>query len=268
MDQTTKIVKEFYENNVESEWDRLQRHYIEFDINRNLMDKYIKPGDSVLDVGGGPGRYSLYFADRGCDVTLVDLSCANIEFAKKKANERGIQLKAFAGDARETDNFTHEQYDHILLMGPLYHLLEEADRVKAIEACIKLLKPGGILYAAFISSYANVIYYATEAPQLILKPECQADFMTFKEDKPFKGQAFTQVYFTKTGDVIPFMSRFALEKLHLISSESFLAPFELMLHDQPKAVNEAWIQLGIEVCEREDLLSYAQHLLYVGKKKI
>ncbi|NLI56910.1 MAG: class I SAM-dependent methyltransferase [Clostridium sp.] len=132
MTDTVKIVKEFYDKSVVVEWERLQRHQFEFELTIRYINRYVKPGDKVLDIGGGPGRYSLYLAAKGCDVTLFDLSSANVEFAKEQANAQGVSFKAFVGDAREVDSLISEQYDHILLMGPLYHLLQESDRVKAL----------------------------------------------------------------------------------------------------------------------------------------
>lgn len=104
MTDTVGIVKEFYDKNTAAEWERLQRHQFEFELTKRYINRYIKPGDKVLDIGGGPGRYSLYLAAMGCDVTLFDLSSANVEFAKEQANAQGVSLKAFVGDVREVDS--------------------------------------------------------------------------------------------------------------------------------------------------------------------
>ena len=62
----TEAVRACYDNSVENEWLRLQRHIVEFEINKRYMERYIRKGDSILDIGGGPGRYSLHLAKRGC----------------------------------------------------------------------------------------------------------------------------------------------------------------------------------------------------------
>lgn len=87
-------IREYYNNSVENEWERLERNPYEFRIHKHFMEKYVKPGDRILDVGGGPGRYSLYLAQKGCNVTLVDLSDGNVEFARQKAAEQGLSLQA------------------------------------------------------------------------------------------------------------------------------------------------------------------------------
>lgn len=87
------------------EWERLERHKIEFDITKRYLDEYII-GDNleIFDIGGGPGRYSIYLAEKGHKVSLLDLSKRNIEVAKEKSREKNITLEAYIhGNALELD---------------------------------------------------------------------------------------------------------------------------------------------------------------------
>ncbi|NLK44118.1 MAG: methyltransferase domain-containing protein [Tissierellia bacterium] len=91
MDKVEKFYDETYD-----EWDRLERHKIEFDITKRYMDEYIRGENlSIFDIGGGPGRYSIYLAEKGHKVSLLDLSKRNIQVAKEKSAERGITLEAY-----------------------------------------------------------------------------------------------------------------------------------------------------------------------------
>ncbi len=105
-------------------------------------------------------------------------------------------------------------------------------------------------------------------PELILTPEIEVQFQLFAEDKPFAGDSFTKAFFIRHADVLPFMERFGLEKLHLFGQESILAPNEPNIQAQSKEVIDKWLDLAEQVCEREDLLSYAEHLMYIGKKGV
>jgi ubiquinone/menaquinone biosynthesis C-methylase UbiE len=67
MDESRSKVRTFYNGNPLSEWNRLDEHPFEFLLTTHMMDRYVRPGDRVLDIGGGPGRDSLYFAEKGCD---------------------------------------------------------------------------------------------------------------------------------------------------------------------------------------------------------
>lgn len=158
MNHDIEKVREYYDSGPEGEWARLERHPFEFLLTTWMMDKYVRPGDSVLDIGGGPGRYSIYYAKKGCAVTLAELSGGNVAFAKKKAAEAGVSITAYVKNCLELEELDLGQFDHVFLMGPLYHLLEEADRVKAVEIALRHLKPGGNLYVSFILLFAGVIY--------------------------------------------------------------------------------------------------------------
>lgn len=112
MEDCIRIVQEHYDSDVQKEWDRLERHPFEFAITTRMMNRYIKPGDRILDIGGGPGRYSIYYAKKGCNVTLVDLSTENIKFALEKSKEANIHIKAISGDARQVSSFIEGKFDH------------------------------------------------------------------------------------------------------------------------------------------------------------
>jgi len=267
MDETTKIVQEYYNQDVENEWARIANRP-EFLLTCRMLNRYIKPGDTVLDIGGGPGRYSLYLAGCGCNVTLFDLSPANTAFGAAMAKKEGLSLKTVTGDAREADKLVQSTYDHVLLMGPMYHLLEEPDRVKAVEAAMKLLKPGGVLFVSFINLFAGVVYMAKWDPALVNSTvECE---MKYREcvlnQTSYAGQAFTQAFFISQDEVLPFMSQFPLEKLHLIGQEGILSPCEQNIMSQPPEIIDAWLDFAEKLLDREDLLSWSEHLMYIGRK--
>ena len=88
----TEIVKENYNKNAQLEWERLEGFHFEIEIANHYLKKYLR-GKTVLDIGGGPGRYSVWLAKQGYDVTLVDLSENNIALAKQKFQEYGVQVK-------------------------------------------------------------------------------------------------------------------------------------------------------------------------------
>jgi len=266
MDEITKIVRDFYNESVEYEYNRIANRP-EFLLTCRMLDRYIKPGDKVLDIGGGPGRYSLYLAGKGCDVTLFDLSPENTEFAAERAAEQELTVKTVTGDAREADKLVSQTFDHVLLMGPLYHLLEEADRVTAVNAALRLLKPAGLLFAAFIHMGGGLVFLLREIPELLIDPDEERFITPFVEGKSYGGAAFTQAFFINQNEVLPFMAQFPLEKLHLFGQESILAPNEQNVMKQPPEVIAAWLGLAEKMWEKEEYLSWSEHLMYVGRKE-
>lgn len=265
--ENTEIVRQFYNASVETEWGRLERHRAEFAITGCYIDRYVRPGDRVLDIGGGPGRYSLHLAGRGCQVTLLDLSDENVRFARAKAKEAGLPLTALQGDACRADRLLPSgQFDCVLLMGPMYHLLEHARRVQAMQAALRLLRPGGVIFVSFISLYAGFLYYMAYQPEQLME-ECEKEYIRcYLENRTYCGDAFTKACFAAPRDILPFMAQFPLEKLHLFGQEGILSPCEPQVYACGDAVASRWIEIARRTCEREEFLAYAEHLMYVGRR--
>lgn len=266
MDTTTKIIRDFYDSAVQSEWNRIAGRP-EFLLTCRMLDRYIKHGDKALDIGGGPGRYSLYLAGKGCDVTLFDLSPGNTKFAAERAVEQGLSIKTITGDAREADKLTSDNYDHILLMGPMYHLFEETDRITAINAALKLLKSGGIIYISFLNMFSGMVYYMKYMPDISADPVGEEFVNNVIKGESFGCDAFTKAFFMDLKEVLPFMSQFPLEKLHYFGQEGVTAPCEINIMQQRREVVNMWLDFSEAVWEREEFLSYSEHLMYVGRKK-
>lgn len=265
MDDITKSIQSFYDSQTEMEWGRIENRP-EFLLTCRFLNRYLKPGSRVLDIGGGPGRYSLHLAAKGCDVTLFDLSEENTRFASARAREQNLPLQTVCGDARNADSLVKGSFDHVLLMGPLYHILDESGRIQAVNAALRVLKPGGTLSVSFINMFAGIIFAMKDRPDIVLDPVEQDFYQTFIEGRSFAGKAFTEAYFARQEEVLPFMEQFPLQKLHFFGQESILSPCEqnIMGHSQ-EIINE-WLDLGERLCEREDLLSWSEHLMYIGRK--
>jgi SAM-dependent methyltransferase len=91
-------VQNFYDENVQSEWDRLgTRHRTEFAVTCRALREFLPPAPArVIDIGGGPGRYALALAEQGYGVTLVDLAEGNLAFAREKPVKRASAWRAFS----------------------------------------------------------------------------------------------------------------------------------------------------------------------------
>jgi 2-polyprenyl-3-methyl-5-hydroxy-6-metoxy-1,4-benzoquinol methylase len=268
MKEQIKIVRDHYDQCPEHEFNRIVNRP-EFLLTCRMLDRYIKPGDTVLDIGGGPGRYSFYLAEKGCGVTLFDLSDENIRFAREYAAENGVALRTVCGNACEADTLlAGEEFDHVLLMGPLYHLVDESDRVRAVEAAINLLKPGGTLFCSFISSYAAMLDGLARNPVDIFTKWSDVWFKVVKEDTDFSGFSFTESYMINPKGVDGFMGRFGLVKLHTVNCESILYLREKELMAEEPEILQKWIDFAYEICEREEFMAMATHFLYIGRKNV
>jgi len=139
----SEIVKSYYDNNSEAEWNRLNNPYrnIEFLSTIYLIDKYFPKGGAVCDIGSGPGRYSIELLKKGFKATLFELSNNELELAKKKINEAGLRAEAYICESAVNLNILeNEKYDGILLMGPMYHLNNAKDRHRVLGETLRILK--------------------------------------------------------------------------------------------------------------------------------
>jgi len=132
---------------------------LEFARTRTLLERYLpEPPAVVADVGGGPGRYAVWLAERGYRVHLIDPVPLHIEQARAAAGGRTGALLAGAevGDARAL-RLSDASADAVLLLGPLYHLPERADRLQALSEARRVCRRGGVVIAAAISRFASTL---------------------------------------------------------------------------------------------------------------
>jgi len=123
----------------------------------DVLSRHLPPPPArVLDVGGGPGVYSVWLASRGYDMGLVEPVPLHIEQARIAAATAGVAIDAGIGDARRLEE-ADASVDAVLLMGPLYHLTERADRIAALMEARRVLRPGGVLAAVGISRFASLL---------------------------------------------------------------------------------------------------------------
>lgn len=269
MDQ--QAVRQYYNENARTEWERLESHPFEFLFTTYMMDKYIRPGDTILDIGGGPGRYAVHYARKGCDVTLVDLSEGNVALAREKARENGVSFRAEARDCLKLGELGLGQFDHVFLMGPLYHLTQRKDRETAVSLALERLKPGGYFYASFILDFAGLIYDLKNGPgylpQDLQNPASRQLLDSIAEGTEYIGPAFTSVHFINQKRIEPFMESFGLEKRHLFGQEGILALNEKQLLAFPEKERELWVETAKRFLELPEFLAFSEHAMYIGRKR-
>jgi SAM-dependent methyltransferase len=125
---------------------------------QELLKRYLPPAPAqVLDLGGGPGNYAAWLAQLGYAVRLVDRVARHIAEAQALANSQpDHSFTAVLGDARQLAE-PDGAYDAVLLMGPLYHLVDRRDRVQALREAGRVVRPGGRILAVVISRFASLL---------------------------------------------------------------------------------------------------------------
>jgi SAM-dependent methyltransferase len=126
---------------------------IEFERTKEIILRLLPPGPAVVaDIGGGPGRYTQWLAGLGYQVEHRDLMALHVEEVRAAAGDSGL-VRSALGNALDLD-LPDSGVDAVLLLGPVYHLKNRADRIKALREAARIVRPGGPVFVAAISRWA------------------------------------------------------------------------------------------------------------------
>jgi len=264
-------VREFYRN-AEREWARLDIPLgrIEFASTLALIDAYFVKGMRIADIGGGPGRYMIELLKRGCSVTLLDLSPENIALARIKAAEAGLTAnECLVGDARDLSPLRGQRFDGILALGPLYHLSERQERLEFLEAAKSLLRPGGILIAAYLNAWGIARTLLTDAPTWFAEGENIDRLLTGAK---FSGanacSGFTECHWSIPDEVRREIAEAGFLVVEEAGAEGFAGGLgrtvaDIAEHDP--ALFERIVAFGVRTSRLPQYRNTADHLLIVGR---
>lgn len=229
---------------------------VEFLTTARYIERYLKPGSSILDVGAGAGEYSLYFARKGYQVCALELADNNIKaFRKKIGPEDKVEL--VQGNAVDLSRYEDGSFDAVLLFGPLYHLHKEDDRLRCIAEAKRVCKPEGKLFFAFISNDMVILTEFSYRPGYFADGDYNKD--TFKlDDFPF--------VFHTVDECRRLLRDGGIRILHEVAADGVS---ELMA-DQINAMDDVsyaqYLKYHEYICEKPELLGMTNHLLFVGEK--
>ena len=191
------IVKRYYDEQVDEEWQRLQRPYRRFELlsTLRLVDAHFPRTGHVADIGGGPGRYTIELLRLGYRVTLVDLSEKAVAYAREKLGEQGLRAEEVrCADARDLSDFATSRFDAALCLGPMYHLVSADDRNGALRELRRILKPGAPAIVGFINPWGVLRSGLTEFPDFYADYDA-ANQLTGTYVKEGEQRAFTEAAF-------------------------------------------------------------------------
>ena len=259
----------YYNSDPEREHCRLEQHQLEYDLTWRYLNQYLPLKGSILEIGAGTGRYTLELARRGYSVTAVDMSAALIEECRKRIVEEGLdkQVRLVVADARDLSQVGEKDFDVIMLMGPLYHLVAENDRKAALKEAFDRLRKGGILFSAFISRYGILSDLIKNVPGWI---EGQAEVRSVLEegkspdDYPrggFRG------YFTQISEIAPLHEALGFETIKVAGVEPAISADDESYNKLEGKQRSLWLDLLVEISTEKTILGASRHLLYIGKKK-
>ena len=205
----------------------------------------------ILDIGAGTGRYSIALAEEGYDVTAVELVKYNLGILKAKKSS----VKAFQGNAMNLSRFEDESFDMTLLLGPLYHLFEFDDKVKALKEAKRVTKKGGVIAAAYCMNEYSVLTYAFKENHVL---ECMEggrlddDFHTYSSEKDLYD-------YVRVEDIERLRDAAGLRSLKFISADGPADYMRQILNKMDDETFSLFVKYHLATCEREDLIGAGAH---------
>ena len=259
--------------NLGREDNRLRRGsgQLEFARTQELIQRYSPPPPaSVLDVGGGSGVYAFWLAELGYDVDLIDAVPLHIEQANAAQQNMPRPLRsARVGDARNLP-VNDTSVDVVLLLGPLYHLTDHADRIKTLQEAHRVLKPGGYMFAAAITRFASLLDGLFR--EMIVDPTfvniIKEDLRTGQHRNLYNQQSFfTTSFFHHPDELATEINVAGFEQTQVLAIEGpgWLATnFEAHWNDPTQRENILQFVKSVE--SEPTLIGVSSHLMEVGKK--
>ena len=268
MPELDPTIRDYYDRGLEA--GRLTGGFpsgpLEFERTKEIISRYLSaPPRKIIDIGGGPGLYSAWLAERGDDVHLVDPVGLHVNQARS-AHSR---IKAEIGDARQLAH-SDAAFDIALLLGPLYHLVGREDRLLALSEARRVVRPGGWVFAAAISRYAALFDLLVRA-DLLHDPEIFRLVEHVVETGVFHGQVsqlFTTAYFHLPAELAEEVSAAGFELKALLNIEGpgfLLHDFEARWADPVK--RKTVLDAARLVEAKPELLSASSHILAVAQKR-
>lgn len=270
-------VRAYYDQYGEREWERLTRPadgVVERAINQHTITQHLPPGSRVLDLGGGPGRYTIWLAERGHRVSLADLSPGLLDIARREVIAAGVESKIetiVEADACDLARWADDSFDAVLALGPFYHLPDPADRERSAAEVARVLRPGGVAFIALMPRLAFLrrTIVSTTGQHLLAQPAFIDRVLVdgvFLNDRP---GGFTGGYGVRPEEVEPFFARHGLAQIALLSSEGFAPDLQDHLATLATANPETYqavLDVLIRTAAEPSILGISNHLLYVGRK--
>ena len=256
-----QILEQFYTEWCDEE-QRLEGKHgsIEFLTTIRYIEKYLGKDSKILEVGAGTGRYSLYYANRGYDVTAIEYVQHNLDVLNSHITDT-MQIKAEQGDAVDLSKFADNSFDITLELGPLYHLYTREDQEKAVREAVRVTKPDGIIVIAYLSSDSIMVDWALKDRQLLqgYKKDFDENFKIIN----YPGGVFAAFYIQEFLDL---MSQFPITFLHNVATDGITRHVREEIDLLNDEEFDLWLQYHFSTCERPELQGYSNHLLYIGRK--
>lgn len=241
---------------------------LEFITTTHFLDKYIGEHDNILDLGAGTGIYTFYYADKGNPVASTDLTPKHVSGIRRHILEKSYRkVTAEIADATDLSRYPSDFFNAVLCLGPMYHLLEKSVQQTCVQECLRVLKPGGILAAA----YVNRLFIF---PSLV---QASTDFLNERwmklilEDKTISSADadcfWTDAYFHTPDEMESLFEPFDVEKLEHVAADGIGRLLNTTINNLTTDQFDLWKSYHLRTCSEPSALGMSNHGLYICRKR-
>lgn len=263
--KTNHYLIDFYNNYDEDSRLALKHGSVEFLTTMHYIEKYIKSGDHILEIGAGTGKYSHTLARQGYTVDALELVEHNIEiFNKNTESDENITITQ--GNAMDLSSFSNTQYDITLLLGPLYHLYSIEDKRQAISEAIRVTKQGGIIFAAYVISDGCLLDEGFKRGNINVAEYIEKGLID-PETFAAKSQPKDLFELVRKENIDELMSVFPVSRLHYVASDGCALFMREAVDAMADETFELYLKYHFATCEREDLLGITSHVIDIFRKQ-
>lgn len=261
MEKVKEILENYYNNyDEDSRLVKDKTHTIEFITTTKFIDKYLKKGDKILEVGAGTGRYTIHYAKKNYKVDAVELVQKNLDILKSKITN-DLDVNAIQGNCLDLNMYKNNTFDITLILGPLYHLYTEEDAKKAIDEAIRVTKKNGKIFIAYITDDAVVLSYGVRKGNLKrLSTLCCENWKVQK----IAEEVFSSYRIDEFDRLI---SSFNVQKLETIAIDGIAPQMQTYINNFNDEEFNLYVDYHLRNCMRRELLGYSSHILEIIEKR-
>ena len=234
----------------------LRRHgIVEFETTMHHLRRFLKPGMQLLDIGAGTGRYTSALMAEGYDVKAVELVKRNIQvFLDREPTADVVQ-----GDARNMPFIPTASADVTLLLGPLYHLIGDEEKLKALTEAKRVTKPDGLIFVAYLMNEYSILSYCFDEDRiggLLGKGVVDREFH-------IKAEADELYDYVRIDDINRLDAAAGLERVTIFSPDGAADYMRTRLNRMSDETFSLFIEYQKIVSEHADLIGAGSHVVDV-----
>lgn len=248
-----------YDEDGRLENNRLGR--VEYLTTRRYLDPLLNADCKIAEIGAGTGRYSVTLAKEGYDVTAVELVQHNLDILKSKL-DGSENIKTYLGNALDLNMLEDNTYDITLLLGPMYHLYSDEDKITALKEAVRITKPGGHILVAYCMNEATVIQYVFGCNQL----KSVMDLNMLTDDWKCISEPKDLFEMVRIEDIERLNAAVPVERVKLVATDGASRYVREYLEEMDEETFAKWLSYHFVTCERQDLIGATNHSLDILKK--